>query len=269
MYQYYALHKINNASDFSFQPSDYSRFKYGDDLVAEDFGKKLAIGFIETHLKSQTEIPQFVVISSPFAFIPTATFAMKNYFVRQLNRWLAENDFPVVQETKIHRKTTYKADYGNLTAAERLQLIGNDSFYLDKNFLKNKVLILLDDIKITGTHEVMVKRTLEKQGIENEAYFLYFAELINANIHPNIENYLNYYQIKSIQDLDKTIQNERFTVNTRIVKFILNSETKGFEKFINRQSNSFQNLLYDMAIGNEYHMIEAYKQNLKILAMNL
>lgn len=269
MYQYYALHKINNTSDFSFQASDYSRFKYGDDLVAEAFGKKLALGFIENHLKLQTEKLQFVVISSPFAFIPTATFAMKNYFVRQLNRWLAENNFPVVEETKIHRKTTYKADYGNLTAAERLQLIGNDSFYLDKGFLKNKVLILLDDIKITGTHEVMIKRTLETQTIENDAYFLYFAELINANIHPNIENHLNYYQIKSIHDLDEIVQNERFAINTRIVKFILNSETKDFKKFIHRQSTSFKHLLYDMAIGNEYHTIEAYKYNLKILSLNL
>ena len=269
MYQYYSLHKVNDVKVFSFKPADYSLFKYGDDAIATDFGESLAKGFIKNKLSDLKEIPQFVVISSPYAFIPTATFAMKNHFVKQLNRWLARNNFPVVHEAKIHRKTTYKADYGNLTAAERLNLIGNDSFYLDKGFLENKVLILLDDIKITGTHEVMVKRTLENQNIENEAYFLYFAELIDKTIHPNIENYLNFFQIKSIDDLDKLIQAEHFKINTRIVKFILNSDIEDFKKFINRQSSAFRHLLYDMAIGNEYHTIGAYKYNLEVLFLTL
>lgn len=269
MYQYYSLHKVNNVKNFSFKPADYSLFKYGDDIIAADFGESLAKGFIEEKLSDLKEIPQFVVISSPYAFIPTATFAMKNHFVKQLNRWLAKHNYPVVHEAKIHRKTTYKADYGNLTAAERLNLIGNDSFYLDKGFLENKVLILLDDIKITGTHEVMVKRTLDKQKIENDAYFLYFAELIDKTIHPNIENFLNYFQIKSIHDLDKVVQAERFKMNTRLVKFILNSEPEDFKSFINRQSDTFRHLLYDMAIGNEYHTIEAYKYNLEVLFLTL
>ena len=230
MYQYYSKHKISEEGKFSFKPSDYSSFKYGDDQIAEQFGKSLAQGFIEEKLSMSNNIPQFVVISSPYAFIPTATFAMKNYFVFHLNRWLAMNDFPVIQEVKIHRETTYKADYGQLTAIERLKLIGNDKFYMDKHFLENKTLIILDDIKITGTHEVMIKRTLEQQQIRNPAYFLYFAELINPSIHPKIENYLNNYTIKTINDLEELLRSDRFSINTRIVKFMLNTEANDFQK---------------------------------------
>src|SRR6185312_16334649 len=122
----YSLHKINSDTVFDFDPGSYSRFKFGDEQQAGIFGNALAEGFIEEVLKNIHIGQQIVVISSPYSFIPTATFAMKNHFVFRLNRWLAENDLPVVQETKVHRTITYKEDYGELNAEQRMKLIGND-----------------------------------------------------------------------------------------------------------------------------------------------
>lgn len=117
----FSLHKIDNEKSFTFKPYEYSRFKYGDDLVAEKFGEDLASAFIVEILQSYNlgKI-QMVVISSPYSFIPTATFAMKNYFVKFLNRWLVQQKYLPVQESKIHREVTYKEDYGNLTKEEEL-----------------------------------------------------------------------------------------------------------------------------------------------------
>ena len=148
----YSLHKITDTGNFGFCPDDYSRFKFGDDEVAERFGIGLAEGFIKAHLE-KGPVPQLVVVSSPYSFIPTATFAMKNHFVFRLNRWLALHGHPVLQETKVHRTITYKEDYGELDAAQRLKLIGNDSFHIDKAFLEGKKILFLDDIRITGGHE--------------------------------------------------------------------------------------------------------------------
>ena len=269
MQQTYSLHKINSADNFGFSPTKYSKFKYGDDSIAKEFGNALATGFIENYLSVNPIIEQIVVISSPYAFIPTATFGMKNYFVFRLNRWLAEHNLPVVQETKVTRSITYKEDYGELDEAQRLSLIGNDTFQIDREFLKDKVLILLDDIRITGSHERMITKMLQEYNVENETHLLYFAELINRNIHPNIENFLNYYHVKSIFDLDDIIKNERFSINTRIVKFILNSEPNSFKIFIQNHSDSFLELLYNMAIGNSYHTIEAYQKNLNLLRLQI
>ena len=265
MQQTYSLHKIHDTNNFGFNPEKYSKFKYGDDAIAKEFGNALAQGFIEDYLVKNPIFEQIVVISSPYAFIPTATFGMKNYFVFRLNKWLAENNLPVVQETKVTRSITYKEDYGALDEAQRLNLIGNDTFQIDSEFLKDKVLIFLDDIRITGSHERMITKMLKEYHLENETHLLYFAELINRNIHPNIENFLNYYHVKSIFDLDDIIKNERFSINTRIVKYLLNSEPNLFQIFIQNHSNSFLELLYNMAIGNSYHTIEAYQENLKIL----
>jgi len=265
----YSLHKINSADYFGFSPKKYSRFKYGDDAIAKEFGHALAEGFIENYLTKKPILEQIVVISSPYAFIPTATLGMKTYFVFRLNRWLAENNLPVVQETKVTRSITYKEDYGALDEAQRLSLIGNDTFHIDSTFLKDKVLIFLDDIRITGSHERMITKMLKEYNLENETYLLYFAELINKNIHPNIENFLNYYHVKSIFDLDNIIKNERFSINTRIVKYILNGEPSLFQIFIQNHSDAFLELLYNMAIGNSYHTIEAYQENLNLLRLQL
>ncbi|WP_428328125.1 phosphoribosyltransferase family protein [Mucilaginibacter sp.] len=261
----YALHHIDNADSFGFNPDDYSRFKFGDDAVSKNFGTALANGFIRQHLQHRPIEQQIVVISSPYSFIPTATFAMKNWFVYTLNRWLAANGYLVVQETKVHRTITYKEDYGELNAEQRISLIGNDSFHIDKDFLAGKTLIFLDDIKITGSHERMIMKMVGEYSLHNDIYMLYFAELVNKTIHPNIENYLNYHQVKSIFDLEVVIKSGSFAINTRIVKYILNYDFESFRIFIENQSSDFVNLLYDMALGNGYHTIDAYAKNLNFI----
>jgi hypothetical protein len=144
----------------------------------------LADGFIRDYLTENPIKQQIVVISSPYSFIPTATFAMKNWFVARLNRWLARHGYPVVQETKVHRTITYKEDYGELDAEQRMNLIGNDSFHIDKDFLQDKTLIFLDDIKITGSHERMIMKMVDEYGLSNDIFMLYFAELMNKTSTP-------------------------------------------------------------------------------------
>jgi len=262
----YSLHKIVAEENFGFCPNEYSKFKFGDDIIAEKYGISLAKSFIENVLLNNPINEQIVVISSPYSFIPTATFSMKNYFVFELNKWLAQNNFKVVQETKIHRTITYKEDYGELCADQRIKLIGNDKFQIDTEFIKDKTLIFLDDIKITGSHEKMILNMINGYNIKNDIHLLYFAELINKNIHPKIENYLNYSFVKSMDDLNKIINGERFTINTRIVKYLLNSAPNTFKSFIIEQKKDFLNLLYNMALGNNYHNIESYSENMNSLS---
>lgn len=265
----FSLHKIDNSESFGFSPDDYSRFKFGDDEVSARFGRDLAAGFIDSYLMHYPISDQIVVVSSPYSFIPTATFAMKNHFVYRLNRWLAEHGYPVVQETKVHRSITYKEDYGELSAEERIRLIGNDTFHIDRSFLEGKTILFLDDIKITGSHEKMIRKMVGEYDLHNDIHMLYFAELVNRQIHPNIENYLNYHFVKSIFELDTIIRSGRFVINTRIVKYILNYDFDAFCIFLQDQSYEFAGHLYDMAIGNGYHEIPAYLNNLNFIKQYL
>jgi hypothetical protein len=260
-----APHLIQEQDNITFNRVDYSKFKFGSKKVARKFGFELAEHFIRTLQLSTYKGEQFVVCSSPYCFIPTATYAMKDYFVQRLNEWLMAHNYPVVQEAKIHRTITYKEDYGELSAEDRMKLIGGDHFHMDREFVKGKTVLFLDDIRITGSHEKMIERMVKELALECDYKFMYFAILDNVFIHPNIENELNYYFVKDLLNLDKIIKNEDFLLNTRVVKYLLNYGYTGFATFIQFQKQSFVNSLYHAAIGNSYHTIEDYQKNFNYL----
>lgn len=260
----YALHSIQNEKEIPFSSAEYSRFKFGSKSAARKFGTALANGFIK-YLSQNPINSQIVVVSSPYDHIPTATFAMKDYFLQRLNEWLVENNMPVAQQSKIHRTRTYHEDYGNMTAAERLSMIENDSFYVDAEFLKGKTILLLDDIRITGGHEIVVSKAMNKYGVKERCIYLYFAQLTNPEVCPKIENKLNYAFVKRLDDLAQIILNENFIPNTRVVKFMLNRPLQEFQNFITYQSDKLRSTIYHLAIGNSYHLIPEYKNNLSYL----
>jgi len=232
--------------------------------------------FIKEHLSRWPINNQIVVASSPYGFIPTATFAMKNYFVQKLNEYLVDKNLPVVQEIKIHRTVTYKEDYGALSAEERMKLIGNDKFHADYKFIENKTVIYMDDIRITGSHEKMIKSQIlskVKDSPDERAIFIYFAELVNENVDPKVENILNYYFVKDLYSLDKVLKNEDWIPNTRAVKFILKkTEGSQFDVFLQFQPLKIVSTIYHLAIGNSYHLMDEYKDNIlkmrKLLIQN-
>ena len=261
----FALHAITAHDAVGFDPAEYSRFKFGDGSVARRFGQELAQGFAAQQLPAIPPTAELVVLPSPYAFIPTASYWMTQAFIRELNRLLVRQDRPVAQEMKINRSITYREDYGNLTFAERIRLIGNDSFRVDAVALAGKTLIFVDDIRITGGHQLVVERMISQYALTNPRVFVYYGQLTNSAVHPNIENYLNYYTVTSLADLTPIIESADFRINTRLVKFILNHEPVQSQPFLEQQPVGFLNELYDMAIGNEYHLIPEYEPTLTVL----
>lgn len=262
-----SVYKIDEKNDLPFDAVEYSKFKFGCKNQARLYGDLLARKFWSRWVVPLGETPQIVVCSSPYNHIPTATFAMKDYFIRRLNTYIVEAGYPPAQETKIHRTNSYTEDYGSLSAVERMRLIGGDQFHIDESFIHGKTVLFLDDIKITGSHERVIKSMLRgfRSGVDYKAYFLYLAELVNPSISPSIENDLNYAYVKKLADISRLIRSDNFLLNTRTVKYILNSPTADFLVFTDYQSKKFLRNLYHEAIGNSYHLIEAYKTNLELL----
>lgn len=265
----FSAYKMYCEDQFDFSADEYSKFKFGANNIARKFGYDLAEKFIEQLIKDGIDSNrQYIILPSAYSHIPTASFFMKNYLVDKLNHFFSEHGIPPVEEAKIYRTTTYRDDYGKMTAEQRYQLIGRETFYLDKTMLQGKTLIFIDDSKITGTHERIIVKMLDHFDLQNDSYFLYFAEA-EAHLDPTVEDYLNYHFVKSLDDLDYIIKNEEFVFNTRLVKYILNSEKQKCFAFLEKQRYLFNLDLYHKAIGNSYHLIKEYQTNLEQLKMML
>jgi hypothetical protein len=258
----FSAFQITSPDHFGFSAETYSKFKYGAENIAQQFGYTLAEKFIKNCFSHRYNGQPVIILPSAYSHIPTASFYMKNFFADKLNDYLFRNNFSVVEEAKVYRTVTYREDYGEMSAEERYKLIKNDKFYIDKTLIGNKLLIFIDDVRITGTHERVIIKMLDESEILNPCYMLFFAELTNNRIAPNIENVLNNAFVKSLNDIDHIIRYEKFKFNTRVVKFILNSNHNEFDDFITKRDRNFINTLYYNAIGNKYYQFSSYKRNL-------
>lgn len=263
----------NPGLSFGFNPADYSRFKYGSKSIARRFGRELADKFVESDtFKNMFEAlsnPRGVLIyPAPYNFIPTATFALKDYFIARYNEIVIPRfGFTPLQEGKISRQHSYQDDYGAMDKEARSKAISGDDFYIDVTQAQGKTLIYVDDIRITGAHEDRIRHMAESNGLAAQPHvYMYYAQLVDPEqADPTIENYLNYYSVKNLLDIDRIIKNDSYQHNTRVTKYILNAPVDEFQNFIRYQSRTFRHTLLHNAYGNSYHKIEGYQQNFKFL----
>jgi len=262
MYSVYSRHHISDLNQIPFDAADYSKFKFGDGEIAKAFGKELGKHFIAAHGADLLQEEDIVFVPSPYNAIPTASNALSVFFRDEVNTFLFRHGKKALLQSKIHRYKTYSADYGNLDYEERLRLISSDTYHLDKRFLENRMVLFIDDIKITGSHEYIIRRQIEQEQMHGRFMFIYYAQLSNADIPPNFENYLNYYAVKERGDLLSIINEDNFIMNTRIIKYILKSEPLELMEFIHAIKEERLPEMVNYAIGNNYHLMEDYQQNL-------
>lgn len=259
----FSSHKFDELENLRFDIRDYSKLKYGSKRVARNFGIELATKFMCSPqfigLVPDLKDRKIVVASAPSKSIAVASTAIKDYFISKFNPIWSEV-YPAVEDLKIFRGHSYNEDYGAMTKEQRDAAITSDSFHIDKIFIEGKVLFLIDDVYITGSHERRMESLLEAVGFHGLVVFLYYAEYIGDG-NPNIENDMNFAFVKSIKNIDHIIKNDEFIFNTRVVKYILNQPKEAFENFIDYQSEQFLHTFITFITGNEYHKLPEFRDN--------
>lgn len=183
-YPSHTLHTITDEQNLPFDPEEYSKFKHGSKKIARKFGHDLFHSFMPllTDYIQENEQKEIVLLSSPYEHIPTASYALKNYFMQRLNAFLSINNLPLALDSRFYRYQQYSEDFSAMSIEERRQALLEDFYYVDREFLEDRLLLCIDDIKITGTHERQVQSILQQQQITSDTFFLYFATLDNPNI---------------------------------------------------------------------------------------
>jgi hypothetical protein len=265
MYTRFARHQITDPAALPFSPVGYSRFKYGDGKIAQKYGHELGIAFIEAHGDLLRQHESIVLVPSPYDAIPTASYAMTMAFRERVNRFLYQSGRKSLLQSKIHRYRTYAEDYGAMNLEQRLALISSDTYHLDGVFLRDRLVLFIDDIRITGSHELVIRRQLERQRLNGHFAFLYYAVLDNESIAPDFENYLNYYDVDNMEKVIAIFNDDDFLMNTRIVKYILRCTEETVRGFLERANVPRTHELIDNAIGNSYHLMDEYKTALNLI----
>jgi len=256
-----APYNISDENNIGFSAKEYSKFKFGSSSIGNKFGKDLFEKLISSKDRELKAYDKIYVFTSPYDFIPTATNTIFESFFDKLSIHLTSRC--IVEKRKIHRNTTYTNDYGALSKDQRMKLISNDSFKLKNEFEGNELLIFLDDIKITGSHEFVVKKTLKENKITNDVFFMYHAILDNKNIDPTFENYLNYSYVKSVNEILKIYNKSDFVLNTRFTKYILQLSDDDINYFLSCIEKEGLEEIILASKGNKYNNIPEYFRNLK------
>jgi hypothetical protein len=254
-------HFVHSFSEISapFNMESFSEFKYGNTQIAKNMAIEL-VHFFKKNLLNEKVKKKYIIYSSPYSQIPTASLFLTQYFIEILL-----SEFPKLDLNleKIERNNTYSQDYGLMSADQRFQLISKDTYSLNHLPDKDAILIFIDDVSITGTHQRVIEKLIFENSIQNEIIFLYFAKLKN-NSDPKFESQLNNFKIKKWDDLAKLMLSSVFKFNTRTIKYLLSLENEEFYLMFNvLQKNKPQlisNLLV-LAESNNYDKIEAYKNN--------
>lgn len=261
----FSSHKFDNIDNSPFAPIDYSKLKFGSKSVARNFGRKLAKDFINTH-SDLILSEKLIVIPSPYNYVPNAATLMTEHFYNRLNDFSVDKCGRNIEYATIQRKVSYTADYGFLPKEKRAGLLANDSFYLNKDYMRDKTIIFIDDVKITGTHEDKLKELLEKEKLDdNGHFFLYFAEFIGDRAE--IESELNFADKELCPELlVNWINLGSNELIIRPMKYLLGLSVEKFCECLQNMDEDVVEKFYYNSIAEGYHIIPSYQinfQNLK------
>jgi hypothetical protein len=261
-YKKYFVHGFDE-NNISFNKEVFSEFKYGNTCNALDMAQEM-FNYFKTKVIIDNPKNDIVLYSSPYDKIPTSSLFLTKYLFE-----LLKNEFPNInfKLDKIDRINTYSADYGLMSAQERFDLIANDTYSFNEKPNKNALLIFIDDISITGTHQIVIEKLIENLNIKNDIVFFYYAKLTDGS-NPKIESQLNSSKIKSGEDLINLMKSNCFQFTTRTIKYILNFNNLEFKSFVKMLQDNNLDLIDDLiklAKSNKYDEIDTYKENLKDL----
>lgn len=262
----FSLYIFSSKNDLNFCQTQYSQLKYGSDIAARKFGKDLADKFFEQHYDKLLS-NNCVVIPSPYNHVQNAASVLTKHFVNQLNQLLVGVNGNVVETTIIHRKVNYTMDYGFLQQDQREHLINNDAFYFNEQFINDKFLIFVDDIKITGAHERRMIRLLNDTNSQNDCAFVYIANY--DGVDPTIEAFLNLNGVNNCEDFLKIVREGQRHVIVRAIKWLLSrplNQLTFLLKDIQAIDIDYIEELYYGCLGEGYHKIPSYQPQFQIVA---
>ncbi len=244
-----------------FDPADYSRLKFGCDVTARAFGHTVADRLFARYGDMLLN-NRAVVLPSAYNYVPNAAMVMTQHFLNRLNHLLADAGGQPVEFSLVRRKLTFTTDYGFLSKEERQKILTNDQMYINDRFLEGKLLIFIDDVRITGTNEHCMEDVLSQYAglTDNPLMFVYFARFVGDG-RPDVEASLNFSGIKTLAEYAELARHPDHHVIVRPIKFLLGQRHEDFVAFLGTISTRKAEEIYYGALGEGYYSVDDFQDN--------
>lgn len=258
----FAAHTFKYLDDAEFDISDYSRLKFGSNVSANKMGREMAIKFFHQHADMLAD-GNCLVTPSAYNMLEIAATLLARQFMIHLNTILVKHGMPIVKWTVMHRTITYFSDYAHMTIDERKKMLSGDSFFINKDFIQGKTLLIVDDVVITGTHEEKIKEFLKTENIPNKCMYLYYCKYTGKCAETEAK--LNTHGVNDANSYLNLINEPNHQIIVRTCKFLLNGSSDQLITVLSNSSADFVNRLYSACILEEYHAVPRYRDNMAII----
>lgn len=253
-----------------FDAYTYSKFKYGDGVAGRKYGHQLAKKFIEKHpyiLDPDFDSKSLVISTSPYKSIVKGSSSIVSGFKTYINQVLLQYNKEPIIDIVILKDTMFSGDYGTMSEYERKSIMTHTELFVMDSFIQNKKIILIDDARITGTHESEMIHFFSSKNIDR-IYFLYVADM-NQSIgksQPDIESNMNHAWMDNLDKLTTLVNSKEFVLNARVCKYVLSIGDK--TKLLDFIDGLDEKPLYDMfggMVSDGYASMDIYRQNFEII----
>lgn len=262
----YTIEKEEGKHELSL--TEYSKFKYGHKSTSIKFAQRMISEFLEQftidHIANNCH--NVIVSTSPYWYTPPSAHSLAVYFHFMLNDLMLEKKHSPLTFLKIHRSSAPVCDFSTLTHAERLANLGKENLSIDPTLLKGKTLFLIEDARITGTHEQKIIDFMEKAGLE-EIIFIYVINISFGKDDPTIESRLNHEWVNDLDTIQLLMRRpDQFLINSRLCRFILSWKDKDeLADFCKRLSDEMIFELYMSSINDCYNANEKYADGFEVI----
>lgn len=258
------LQATSTSTETPFQATEYSRFKYGDYAQTVQYGSLLAeaLGAHFGEMLEGRSGEQIVLSGTPYKSMPNAAKLLAGVAERQL----AARGFATTVG-RIYQHRLAEGDYGTLSQAMRDERNRQKKYFFDPSDFAGKHVVVVDDVRITGSIERSVLRLLG----DINWLSLTIINLVRLDPevslrNPQIEDTLNHASVCSLADLLPLMAaRDQFVLITRTVKRILEADPSELREFLSVLEPARRTELYLAAVDDGYSTMERYAQSFQLL----
>ncbi|VAW59781.1 hypothetical protein MNBD_GAMMA11-528 [hydrothermal vent metagenome] len=255
----------------------YPAMKLGQKQAIKFYSTQLAV--IAENIYQQEEQLDWVITAPPCHYLPAGA----NLLARSVHQLLAKQGITTElveprlkqQQVSFNSKTEFQNfyNYSKSTLEQRIKQRKNELDTLKNNkqanHLKNKSLIIINDINVTGTQQRFMQQALEQCQVKSCNWlYIFNIESSLAKQHPELEHQINHSRIKSLKSFSQVLSDPQTEHTSRCISRLFNEDDEEFNYLINHLAVDKRQQIHQLATQEGRYSGTFFEQKMQRLGSN-